>query len=272
MNRVLDSAAVERFVTDGFVKIEGAFDRETGKRCAGELWEQIGLRADDPSSWTEPLIWVSGMSSPPFTAVAGTDALVSAYDALVGPGRWRPRLGMGTFPLRFPSTEPPQAAGWHVEASFAGDDGGLRLSLRSRGRALLMLFLFSDVGVDDAPTLIRVGSHLAVPPFLADAGPEGRAWMDVCADVVLATEDHSVVAATGRIGDVFLCHPFLVHTAQAHRGRVPRFMAQPPLEPTGELELDGDRLTPVAEAVRRGLASVLKPQPGLNPVECSSGR
>ncbi|WP_051027057.1 phytanoyl-CoA dioxygenase family protein [Nocardia higoensis] len=256
MNQVLDSAAVERFITDGFVKIPAAFDREIGQRCAVELWDRIGPRAEDPASWTESLIWVPGMSSPAFTEVANTDVLVSAYDALVGPGRWRPRLGMGTFPLRFPSTEPPEAAGWHVEASFADDEGVPRLSLHSRGRALLMLFLFSDVGEDDAPTLIRVGSHLAVPSFLADAGPEGRAWMDVCTDVVPATEDYRVVSATGRIGDVFLCHPFLVHSAQAHRGRVPRFMAQPPLEPVGELELDGDRLTPVAEAVRRGSTAV----------------
>ncbi len=28
---------------------------------------------------------------------------------------------------------------------------------------------------------------------------------------------------------MYLCHPFLVHAAQAHRGRNPNFMAQPPL-------------------------------------------
>lgn len=36
-----------------------------------------------------------------------------------------------------------------------------------------MLFLFSDVGEDDAPTRIRVGSHLDVPAALAPAGDEG---------------------------------------------------------------------------------------------------
>ncbi|MCR5976679.1 phytanoyl-CoA dioxygenase [Gordonia jinghuaiqii] len=249
------SQMIDRFLSDGFVKIENAFDRKIGLRCAAELWDQIAPSADDPASWTESLIWVPGMSTPPFTEIANTDVLVSAYDALVGPGRWRPRLGMGTFPLRFPSTEPPEAAGWHVEASFAGDDGGPRVSLRSRGRALLMLFLLSDVGEDDAPTLIRVGSHLKVPPFLVEAGPHGRDWMDVCTDVVPATEDCPVVSATGCIGDVYLCHPFLVHSAQAHHGRAPRFMAQPPLESIGELDLDADQLTPVAECVHRGLSA-----------------
>jgi hypothetical protein len=30
---------------------------------------------------------------------------------------------------------------------------------------------------------------------------------------------------------VYLCHPFIVHSAQPHRGKTPRFMAQPPLLP-----------------------------------------
>lgn len=52
--------------------------------------------------------------------------------------------------------------------------GEYRLSLRSRGRALLMLFLFSDVSPDDAPTRIRVGSHLDVPMLLEPGGEDGR--------------------------------------------------------------------------------------------------
>jgi hypothetical protein len=39
--------------------------------------------------------------------------------------------------------------------------------------------------------------------------------------------------ATGPAGTVYLCHPFLVHAAQPHRGREPRFLAQPPLLPAG---------------------------------------
>jgi hypothetical protein len=39
---------------------------------------------------------------------------------------------------------------------------------------------------------------------------------------------HDTVLATGRAGDVFLCHPFLVHAASwPHRGDQPRFFAQP---------------------------------------------
>ncbi|HVE95677.1 MAG TPA: hypothetical protein VNA67_01615 [Pseudonocardiaceae bacterium] len=88
------------------------------------------------------------------------------------------RAGLGTFPIRFPHPDNPGDDGWHVEAGYSDPaTGGFRLNLRSRGRALLMLFLFSDVGPDDAPTRIRVGSHLDVPPLLAPAGNDGMEFV-----------------------------------------------------------------------------------------------
>lgn len=243
---------IERFINDGFVKIEGAFDRALGLKCQEQLWQTIGLDPHEPHSWTESLIRLTTMTTAEFTASANTDALTTAFDALVGPGGWRPRVGMGTFPLRFPSSEPAREAGWHVEASFYDADGP-RLSMRSRGRALLMLFLYSDVGPDDAPTEIRVGSHHAVPAVLAGYGPEGAPWMRACERVVPATAGCRVVKATGSIGDAYLCHPFVVHTGTAHHGTVPRFMAQPPLDPTGEIDLESDQPSPVAAAVLQAL-------------------
>jgi hypothetical protein len=55
---------------------------------------------------------------------------------------------------------------------------------------------------------------------------------------------------------VYLCHPFLVHAAQGHRGRAPRFMAQPPLHPRVPIELtraDGD-YSPVEQAIRLAIS------------------
>jgi hypothetical protein len=43
------------------------------------------------------------------------------------------------------------------------------------------MFLFSDVGPDDAPTRIKVGSHLDVPPFLVAAGDRGMGFGAACA-------------------------------------------------------------------------------------------
>src|SRR5688572_2254962 len=141
---------------------------------------------------------------------------------------------MGTFPVRFPSPVDPGDAGWHIDVSFGTDTPDFmswRANIHSKGRALLMLFLFSDVGEHDAPTRIRVGSHADIARQLAAAGEAGLTLRELAADGFAASARRPVVAATGDAGTVYLCHPFLVHSAQPHHGTQPRFLAQPPLLP-----------------------------------------
>ena len=245
---------IESFVADGCIRIDGAVPVEVARRGRDELWRATGYDPDDPGTWTDTLVRLDGFGTPPFREAAQSPVLHEAFDQLVGPGGWLPRTGLGTFPLRFPGPGEAKEAGWHVESSFTSPTGGLRVNLRSRARALLMLFLFSDVGEDDAPTRIRLGSHLDVPPHLRDYGDAGRDWIELCQAVVPASAHRPVATATGSLGDVWLCHPFLVHGAQAHRGRTPRFMAQPPLDPAHDIDLEAAEPTPVARAILRGLA------------------
>jgi hypothetical protein len=118
-----------------------------------------------------------------------------------------------------------------------------------------MLFLFSEVTEADAPTRIRTGSHLDVPPVLARYGEAGASILRLGPQVAKASDRRPLAHATGRPGDVYLCHPFLVHAAQPHHGTRPRFMGQPPLYPAAPLELErADRAySPVERAIRRGL-------------------
>jgi hypothetical protein len=244
------------FLRAGFVRIEGAVPRDVALECAALLWRETGCDPDDRTTWTRPVHWVGDMAQPPFEAAANTPVLHDALDMLVGKGRWVPRGSLGSFPLRFPHPEEPDDAGWHIEASYSGADGRRWLAnVRSRDRALLMLFLFSDVTAADAPTRIRVGSHLDVPPVLAAYGEEGTSIFDVAAEVDAATAHRPLALATGKAGDVFLCHPFLVHAAQPHHGTRPRFMAQPPLHPAEQVALEraDGAYSPVERAIRIGL-------------------
>ena len=158
--------------------------------------------------------------------------------------------------MRFPHTDDPGDAGWHIDVSFGTEDPDFmswRANVTSRGRALLMLLLFSDVGEDDAPTRIAAGSHRTVARALAPAGEAGMSLGDLVADGAF---ERSVAAgrevlATGEAGTAYLCHPFLVHSAQAHRGKTPKFMAQPPLLPAEPLRPDGP--SPVETAIRLAL-------------------
>lgn len=235
----LGDAEVRHFIDNGFVKLDEAFSREVADQCRAELWAEMGLSPDAPASWSRPVIRVASMSSPPFVAAANTPKLHRAYDRLVGKGRWKAPLGLGTFPIRFPSEEPPGDDGWHVDMSFGFDAADFmewRVNVKSSGRALLMLFLLSDVGPEDAPTRIRAGSHAFIARQLLPHGEGGLTLRELSADGYASTEGCEEVLATGPAGTVYLCHPFLVHAAQRHRGTEPRFMAQPPLLPTGEFD------------------------------------
>src|SRR5207247_7346310 len=86
-----------------------------------------------------------------------------------------------------------------------------------------------EVREDDAPTLIRVGSHRDIARRLAPAADDGLSLRELTANGFDESAERPLVLATGQPGTVYLCHPFLVHAAQAHRGTQPRVMAQPAL-------------------------------------------
>lgn len=231
---MLSAEELDRFATEGLIKLERAFPRELADRARAILWKDTGCDPDDRSTWTRPVIRLGMYSQTPFVDAANTPALHEAFDQLVGRGRWRPCMSMGTFPVRFPGGRDPGDTGWHVDASFGTDDPDFlswRVNSRSRGRALLMLFLFSDVTEHDAPTRIRVGSHREMARILEPAGEAGLSLRELAINGFEETARCRETLATGNAGTVYLCHPFLVHAAQTHRGENPRFMAQPPLLP-----------------------------------------
>jgi len=258
MEEVLDQQQIARFINEGFVRIDNAFPAALAAAARRILWQDLPASPDDPATWTRPVVRLGMYTQPPFVEAANTPVLHKAFDQLAGPGRWIPCRSMGTFPVRFPSPDDPGDAGWHVDASFPGTDPHnfleWRVNRHSKGRALLMLFLFSDVGEQDAPTRIRPGSHLEVARILSTEGEGGLSIAELAARLAERSEGE-VVLATGKAGTVYLCHPFLVHAAQPHCGREPRFLAQPPLlwkegpGAGGVTDMD----TPVAEAIRLGL-------------------
>lgn len=255
----LSAAQIDQFITDGYVKLEQAFSPELAATCRDILWQDIPANPHDPATWTQPVVRLGEYFQEPFQQAASTPQLLEAYDQLASPGNWLPRMSLGSFPIRFPSKEEPNDTGWHVDASFPGTEPSnyfeWRVNVHSRGRALLMLFLFSDVGEWDAPTRIKVGSHQEVAKVLASYGDAGLSFMDLAQHPVVNQSVLPEVLATGAAGTVYLCHPFIVHAAQAHRGRVPKFMAQPPLLAGGEFKLQREdyAYNPVEQAILQAL-------------------
>ena len=262
---VLDDDDVARFVAEGFVHLPGAFDRDVAGACVDELWRLSGVDRTDPSTWTQPVVRVPGSAAAPLVAAINAPRLTTALDQVVGSGRWARRFGYGSFPIRFPSDVDPGDAGWHIDGSYEvpGEPPpwNYGVNIWSRQRALLVLMLYSDVGPDDAPTRISVGSHADMARALVPFGSAGASFRDAvqaCAD----PEQRPVVTATGGAGDAYLCHPFLLHAASwPHRGTAPRFIGQPCIFHAGH---DGYRYDPPVAPVERAVVAALGGPPTVN--------
>lgn len=243
------------FIKEGFIALPDIIPKAICEQVLDILWSDLPVDREDPSTWNQPVIRLGDYSSEPFRAAANLPSLHAAFNQLAGEDQWLPRRSLGTFPIRFPSSLEPADTGWHVDASFPGDNPGdflsWRINVQSKGRALLMLFLFSDVGCKDAPTRILPSSHLNVAEILSSYGEEGLSFLELGSKLTCINPSN-IVHATGTAGTVYLCHPFIVHAAQAHSGRQPRFMAQPPLQMAGSYNLNEarEKLPPVAQAIK----------------------
>jgi hypothetical protein len=255
----MEDGEIEQFERDGYVVLRGAIDADVIAACREAIWASLASQGvtRDRATWTRPVVRVPCPAGEPFEAAGTAPALWSAYDALIGPGRWAKRRGVGgSVPVRFPSEEYPGDIGWHIEGSYAVN-GEYWANVRSRARGLLVLFLFSDVSGDDAPTRLAIGSHLELPRILQPAGEGGMSADAAISRVRPSVMCRTVVHATGRAGDVFLCHPFIVHTATwPHRGTTPRMMAQPAVYVEDGFAIDGSDPSPVARAIVAGLKQI----------------
>jgi Phytanoyl-CoA dioxygenase (PhyH) len=224
------------------------------RACQQMIWSELGSHGvtEDPATWTEPVVRIACPEGGSFAEAGTRPALWEAFDQLIGAGRWWRRPGVGgTIPVRFPSLADPGDAGWHIEASYQRD-GHRHVNLKSRARGLLALYLFSDVDESSAPTRVRPGSHRDAARVLAPAGDEGIAWTEAASAAAAASAHRPTVLATGEAGDVFLCHPFLVHAASwPHRGPLPRLMAQPGVALHAQFSLTPP-LSPVEQAILNG--------------------
>ena len=233
---VLSSSQIEAFIETGALKLENAFARETADACSDIIWRALGLSRDQPESWTQPVLRVTAPPLPPFREAAASLRLAAALDQLVGINRWTMPGALGAIVARFPAAEKPGDDGWHIDASYPPNDDPQsqdyfqwRVNHHSQGRSMLMLFLFTDCGEDDAPTRVRLGSHMPMARQLAAHGYAGISLADLAQEGFASSDHCEIGLATGAAATVWLLHPFTVHAAQAHRGEHVRFMAQPGL-------------------------------------------
>jgi hypothetical protein len=251
---VLSDAEIEQFVEVGYVRVAEAFPSHVAERCRTLACAQL----DVPNAPPWPTSVVRGLvEGEPITVAANAPRLVAAVGQLLHGEAWHRRPNLGLFVVRCPGDVDPGDTGWHIDGSFAGPATGdlysWYVNYCSQGRGLLLLCLLSDVSVDDAPTRLLEGSHLSVPGLLRPFGEPGVLGREA----PLPDACGSIALTTGAAGDVYLCHPFLVHAASwPHRGSQPRVIAQPPISLDGAVRIEGEQhFSPVALAIRRALTT-----------------
>ena len=254
---MLSPQQINDFIELGYIKVENAFSKSLAKECCDILWAKTGFDKFDHRTWNSPVVRIGDLTDDCFVDAANSPKILKTLNTIAG-DNWIPRKSLGTFPLRFPHSEEPKDTGWHVDASFPGDDPNdfmsWRINVASQGRALLMLFLFSDVSENDAPTRLAVGSHKDVARLLHPHRREGLTFMELAAQLE-STDLSREAIATGPAGTVYLCHPFLAHAAQPHRGIHPRFMAQPPL--LSQRPFKVDRKSEASNLIEKAIISAL---------------
>jgi len=149
--------------------------------------------------------------------------------------------------------QPPSASvgGWHKDGDF------FRHFLDSPEQGLLTIVIWSDIEPQGGGTFAAGDSVAPVARLLA-AHPEGvlPSGAPGASFGSLINQCQDFVELTGKIGDVVLIHPFLLHaSSQNHSGKA-RFITNPPIslkEPMQFDRADPADFSPVERAVLLGL-------------------
>jgi hypothetical protein len=122
------------------------------------------------------------------------------------------------------SWKPPSArsTGWHKDGDF------FRHFLDSPEQGLLTLVIWSDIEPRGGGTFIARDSVPVVARYLA-ARPQGVRPGQIDSRALVA-ECHDFLEFTGRVGDVVLLHPYVLHASSPNHSGRPRFLTNPPIQ------------------------------------------
>ncbi len=253
MPRILSDSQLDDFTRFGFVTLHDCFSREWAKEQTDRAWVRLGLDPDDPSSWPHKRIHM-----PSLQGFAVREVAPSAYQAameLIG-GEERGQgwgwsdgfivnLGDGAHhPWQEPSAQTP---GWHKDGDF------FRHYLDSPEQGLLTLVIWSDIEPRGGGTFVARDSVPVVGKYL-QAHPQGVRPNDFPFRDMIA-QCHDFIEVTGRVGDVILLHPFILHASSQNHRPTARFLTNPPItlkEPM-RLSRPDDSYSPVERGTLRAL-------------------
>ena len=237
------------FDRTGILKLEGVFDADAAARMRAALWDDLGqryaMREDDPSTWLAASGFKKLKKHPAFAPVLG-DAVCAAFDELLGKGDWVPPKHYGQVLVTM-----PQGGEWRVPHRLWHSDFSYDFEPDELFAVKYWAF-FGDVGPGGGGTPQIAGSHIlqaryvehrsdreykrvrdtflqSHPWLVALSSPDDAAtatrnarFMD--ADTDIDGVPARVVELTGSAGDVYITHPWVMHTIAPNAASQPRLM------------------------------------------------
>ncbi|RYP64012.1 hypothetical protein DL771_008983 [Monosporascus sp. 5C6A] len=242
----LTEAEKEFFLTNGYLKLSNCFTQEQADDMTKGVWTRLGMSPTDKDTWTQERTHMPSHRS--FDAATFAPRAWAAICELCGgedrvdprSREWRDSLivNLGTPEAERRGPTPPKDLDeWHADGDFFVH------YLDSPEQALLVIPLFTDIAPGGGGTMLcpdaipKVAQHLyehpegvsprmrtrSDPRFAEEGALE---WYE---EVVRGCDDDSFVEATGRVGDVYLLHPMMVHCASSNALRNVRIITNPPV-------------------------------------------
>jgi hypothetical protein len=259
---ILSPSDIEHFITRGFVRVEGCFSRELALDLTARACERLYCSLSDPSTWPRGRMRPPESQRVSFESIApkawqAACELVGGADRILMPCTWGDGfiINFGRQPEQEwqpPSSPTHPSFKWHKDGDF------FRHFLDSPEQGLLVIGIFSDIEPRGGGTFIACDSVGHVARLMA-AHPEGLLppeLLVLAREIVERCDDF--VETTGSIGDVYLLHPFMLHTHSLNASHRARFIVNPPVKLRDPMRLSRERpeeYSPVERAILRSLAA-----------------
>ncbi|KAJ5246747.1 hypothetical protein N7468_001730 [Penicillium chermesinum] len=237
----LSEEQIAHFIRYGYLRVPECFSRDKAAEWTADIWTRLGFSPTDKSTWTTECTHMPEHKEEPVKTFA--PKAWAAICALLGgeerldeeSATWNDAfiVNLGTAEMEGKWPHPAELEGWHVDGdSFVH-------FLDSPEQGLLVIPLFSDIEEHGGGTMVCIDSvrevakflyhnPQGVSPYMIPRGRQRRKLKEDFYDTVLekCDEFHEM---TGRVGDVILLHPLMMHCQSVNSLRIPRIITNPPV-------------------------------------------
>jgi hypothetical protein len=248
---MLTAEQQSQFDATGICKIERAFSADEAALMRDVVWREMhrryAIERESRSTWNNhpPTGLKTTKKSRVFAPILGP-ALRSALDDLFGAEQWTRPKHYGQVLVTMPNAREWRVPSrlWHADFQYHAPFAPLF--------AIKCWILFDDVDPGGAGTPQLAGSHRLTARYISDLAPDEREYKRVRDGFLrshpwlqaLSTDDDDpdrnarfmhndadieglparVVECTGWAGDIYVTHPWVMHSIAANAGTRPRLM------------------------------------------------